>query len=89
MLHRVKKQNDLNKDKWIGIGGKFEEGESPEECIFREALEETGIELKGIFFGENKNLNINGLEAKNNVKNTDTALLYKIAKGFITFIRTR
>ena len=45
MLHRVKKQNDLNKDKWIGIGGKFEEGESPEECIFREALEETGLTL--------------------------------------------
>ena len=57
--------------------------------IISEALEETGIELKGIFLGENKNLNINGLEAKNNVKNTDTALLYKIAKGFITFIRTR
>ncbi|MCQ2574093.1 MAG: 8-oxo-dGTP diphosphatase [Treponema sp.] len=45
MLHRVKKQNDLNKDKWIGIGGKFEEGESPEECILREALEETGLTL--------------------------------------------
>ena len=57
--------------------------------IISEVLEETGIELKGIFFGENKNLNINGLEPKNNVKNTDTALLYKIAKGFITFIRTR
>lgn len=45
MLHRVKKQNDLNKDKWIGIGGKFEEGESPEECIIREAKEETGLTL--------------------------------------------
>lgn len=45
MLHRVKKQNDLNKDKWIGIGGKFEEGESPEECILREAKEETGLTL--------------------------------------------
>ncbi|MCQ2584381.1 MAG: 8-oxo-dGTP diphosphatase [Treponema sp.] len=45
MLHRVKKQNDLNKDKWIGIGGKFEEGESPEECIHREVLEETGLTL--------------------------------------------
>ena len=45
MLHRVKKQNDINRDKWIGIGGKFEEGESPEECIRREALEETGLTL--------------------------------------------
>ena len=45
MLHRVKKQNDVNKDKWIGIGGKFEEGESPDECLLREALEETGLTL--------------------------------------------
>ena len=46
MLHRTKKQNDLNKDKWLGIGGKFEEGESPEECIVRETKEETGLILK-------------------------------------------
>ena len=45
MLHRVKKENDLNHDKWIGIGGKFEEGESPEECLLREAWEETGLTL--------------------------------------------
>ena len=45
MLHRVKKKNDLNHDKWIGIGGKFEDGESPEECMRREALEETGLTL--------------------------------------------
>lgn len=45
MLHRVKKKNDLNHDKWIGIGGKFEDGESPEECMCREALEETGLTL--------------------------------------------
>ena len=42
MLHRVKKQNDLNHDKWIGVGGKCEEGESPEECVCRETWEETG-----------------------------------------------
>lgn len=46
MLHRTKKKKDINKDKWIGIGGKFEEGESPEECIIRETKEETGLELK-------------------------------------------
>jgi len=45
MLHRVKKKNDLNQDKWIGIGGKFEENESPEECLLREAKEETGLTL--------------------------------------------
>ena len=45
MLHRVKKKNDLNKDKWIGIGGKFEGQESPDECLLREAMEETGLRL--------------------------------------------
>lgn len=45
MLHRVKKQVDVNKDKWIGIGGHFEQGESPEECLLREAKEETGLTL--------------------------------------------
>ena len=45
MLHRVKKENDINKDKWIGIGGKFEDEESPDECLLREAKEETGLTL--------------------------------------------
>lgn len=45
MLHRVKKENDENKDKWIGVGGKFEPGESPEDCVRREVLEETGLSL--------------------------------------------
>ena len=45
MLHRVKKKNDINKDKWIGIGGKFESEESPDECLLREAKEETGLTL--------------------------------------------
>ena len=45
MLHRVKKENDCNHDKWIGVGGKFEDGESPEECVLRETLEETGLTL--------------------------------------------
>ena len=45
MLHRVKKENDLNHDKWIGIGGKFEDKESPEDCLLREVREETGLTL--------------------------------------------
>ena len=45
MLHRTKKKNDLNQDKWIGIGGKFEANESPDECLLREAYEETGLTL--------------------------------------------
>ena len=45
MLHRVKKKNDMNHDKWLGIGGKFEKDESPDECLLREAKEETGLTL--------------------------------------------
>ena len=45
MLHRIKKENDLNKDKWVGIGGKFKEKESPEQCNAREVFEETGLIL--------------------------------------------
>lgn len=46
MLHRVKKEHDENHDKWIGVGGKFEDGESPEDCLLREVKEETGLTLK-------------------------------------------
>ena len=45
MLHRVKKKNDINHDKWIGVGGGFEHGERPEECALRETFEETGLTL--------------------------------------------
>ena len=48
MLHRVKKQQDENAGKWIGVGGKFEEGESPEECARREVREETGLALEEV-----------------------------------------
>ena len=46
MLHRNKKENDINKDKYIGVGGHIEHGESPEDCICREVLEETGLTLE-------------------------------------------
>jgi 8-oxo-dGTP diphosphatase len=45
MLHRTKKKNDVNEGKWIGVGGKFERDESPEECLLREVREETGLQL--------------------------------------------
>ncbi len=50
MLHRVSKKQDVNKDKWIGVGGKFEPGEAPEECLCREVLEETGLTLSSYQF---------------------------------------
>lgn len=50
MLHRTKKENDINRDKWIGIGGRFEDGESPEDCVLREAREETGLTLTSMRF---------------------------------------
>lgn len=45
MLHRISKKNDVNKDKWIGVGGHFEGNESPEDCLLREVKEETGLTL--------------------------------------------
>ena len=50
MLHRVKKKNDLNENKWVGIGGHADEGESPEDCLLREAMEETGLLLTSYRF---------------------------------------
>lgn len=50
MLHRVKKHHDLNQGKWIGVGGKFKEGESPVDCLLRECLEETGLSLTSFRF---------------------------------------
>jgi len=45
MLHRTKKEEDANAGKWIGVGGKLEKGESPENCLYREVLEETGLQI--------------------------------------------
>ena len=45
MMHRVSKKEDANQGKWIGVGGHFREGESPEECLLREVKEETGLTL--------------------------------------------
>lgn len=50
MMHRIKKKNDANQDKWVGVGGKFEEGESPEDCLLREVREETGLTLTNYQF---------------------------------------
>ena len=50
MLHRISKKNDINKDKWIGVGGHFEANESPEECLLREVKEETGLTLTSYRF---------------------------------------
>ena len=50
MIHRVKKKNDVNHDKWIGVGGKFEAGESPFDCARREIREECGIEVKDLSY---------------------------------------
>lgn len=50
MMHRIKKKNDINQEKWIGIGGHFEPNESPEECLLREAMEETGLTLTSYRF---------------------------------------
>lgn len=50
LLHRIKKQNDINKDKWIGVGGHFEDFESPDECLVREVFEETGLKLNSYQF---------------------------------------
>lgn len=50
MMHRIKKQNDMNKDKYVGIGGKFEEGETPFECAKREIKEETGLTANSLLY---------------------------------------
>ena len=50
MIHRIKKENDMNKDKWIGIGGKLEPGESPFDCARREVYEETGLTASKLFY---------------------------------------
>lgn len=50
MMHRISKKNDVNHDKWIGVGGHFKEGESPEECLIREVKEETNLTLTSYRF---------------------------------------
>ena len=50
MLHRIRKEHDENRDKWVGIGGKFEPGESPEDCALREVREETGLSMRSFSY---------------------------------------
>ncbi len=50
MLHRVKKHNDIHLDKWNGLGGHMEQGETPEECVIREVYEESGLTVKSLFW---------------------------------------
>ena len=50
LIHRIKKENDENRDKWIGIGGKFEPGESPYDCARREIFEETGLAVSHLSY---------------------------------------
>ncbi len=94
MLHRVKKENDVNKDKWIGIGGKFEFGESPEECLIREAQEEIGItltdyKLRGVItfiFNDEEAEYMFLYTAKENIKNLpecDEGILEWVSKNEI------
>lgn len=64
MLHRVSKKNDVNKDKWIGVGGHFESGESPEDCLLREVKEETGLTLTSYRFRGILTFNFNDSESE-------------------------
>lgn len=64
MLHRVSKKHDVNKDKWIGVGGHFEQGESPEDCLLREVEEETGLTLKSYRFRGILTFNFNDNESE-------------------------
>lgn len=64
MLHRVSKKNDINKDKWIGVGGHFEERESPEDCLLREVKEETGLTLIKYSFRGIVTFNADGYETE-------------------------
>jgi len=68
MLHRNKKENDINKNKWIGLGGKFETGESPEECLIREVQEEAGVTLS--------KFRLRGIVTFNNKENCPNHLYY-------------
>ena len=93
MLHRTKKERDINKDKWVGIGGHFEADESPEECLLREAREETGLTLvriddvldnsySAIGFSNERNICIFGAAAGEFCKSTSDA--EEIVPGWYT-----
>ncbi len=95
MLHRTKKENDLNRDKWVGVGGKFEDKETPEECVIRETFEETGLtltsfEYKGIVtfvsdIWETEYMHLFlGKEFEGEIKECDEGVLEWVEKDKIT-----
>lgn len=91
MLHRIMKKEDVNKDKWIGVGGHFENGESPEECLLREVKEETGLTLLAYQFRGIVTFVLNGeqseymclytaTEFEGNITNCDEGVLEWVKK---------
>ena len=64
MMHRIKKKNDVNQDKWIGVGGHVEAYESPEDCLLRETLEETGLTLTDYRFRGIVTFALKGMETQ-------------------------
>jgi 8-oxo-dGTP diphosphatase len=74
MIHRNKKENDIHKDKWDGLGGKFESGETPEECIQREIFEESGFTIQ--------NPRLHGLLLFTNFKGNDWYVFVYTATEF-------
>ncbi len=80
MLHRTKKENDINKNKWLGVGGKLEKNETPEQCLFREVKEETGLNIKILdIIGTYTNPNIRTEYSDGEVRREFTIVYYGVS----------